>query len=838
MSNTVNYGIDLGTTNSCIGSWQDAAVRIFQNNDQMNVTPSAVHIHKTGRMIVGKRAQGALLTDPANVAVEFKRWMGQKDRQAFAAAGKQLSAVELSAEILKSLREDVKRQTGSEIDAAVVTVPAAFGALQCEATARAAELAGLREAPLLQEPIAAAIAYGCGTASTNQRWLVFDLGGGTLDIAVVSTRDGRLNVVEHRGHNLKGGKDIDRLIVERVLLPALDDAYALLDLEAKGARKRIMPQLRVKAEEAKIDLSRDTQVVISLFGLGEDDAGREIELEIPFSRAQLDALTAPLVGACCDLAEEALAAARISGADIDRILLVGGPTQAPQLRAMVSSRLGAPVDFSIDPMTVVCRGAAIYASTLERTKAPQKVSSGAAIKLKLAFEPVSAELNPIVAGRVIEGQQAIEIKIDAEGGLWTSGWLKLNKGLFETPLALKEGAVNTFWVYARNATGGILETDKPEFVIRHGLVPSAPPLPHTLSVEIVKGSDGAPALDPVFSKGTALPTSKTVSYRASHQLIPGNAESDLAIKIWEGEFPDDPDANEWVGNALLSHDGVNRIIPEGAEIEVTIQIDVSRRMTIEAFVPHLNQHFTTEVYLAQREEQDFSNLAAKVVSESRDYKRRLEALEISLSSRGDESSGTELAELRKEVDRLRDELARNAKSSGPIDPDDARRSVEDSKDVRGRIGRLERRARQSGSSNSEHEVNSSLTRAEQVVNQFGTSLDKQQFSALRKEVDHAATSGNEGSLKRLREEIDTVHWRILFQQDWFWRDIFESLRQPGVVFLNSDESARLILKGDAAVKSGKGEALKEAVRGLWALQPKDDAQITRERAVRSGLRKS
>src|SRR6202166_3526305 len=143
MTNTVDYGIDLGTTNSCIARWEGGTVRVFQNNDQMNVTPSAVHILKTGRVIVGRRGAAALLTDPDNVAVEFKRWMGQKDRKRFPAAQRDMSAEELSAEILKSLKEDVRRQTGTDITAAVITVPAAFGALQCEATARASALSGL-----------------------------------------------------------------------------------------------------------------------------------------------------------------------------------------------------------------------------------------------------------------------------------------------------------------------------------------------------------------------------------------------------------------------------------------------------------------------------------------------------------------------------------------------------------------------------------------------------------------------------------------------------------------------------------------------------------------------
>src|SRR5882672_10443660 len=127
MTQIIDYGIDLGTTNSCIARSERGAVRVFQNNDQMNVTPSAVHILKTGRMIVGRRAYSALLTDPENVAVEFKRWMGQKDRKRFLAGQRELSAEELSAEILKSLREDVRRQTGTDVRAAVVTVPAAFG---------------------------------------------------------------------------------------------------------------------------------------------------------------------------------------------------------------------------------------------------------------------------------------------------------------------------------------------------------------------------------------------------------------------------------------------------------------------------------------------------------------------------------------------------------------------------------------------------------------------------------------------------------------------------------------------------------------------------------------
>jgi molecular chaperone DnaK len=839
MTEIVDYGIDLGTTNSCIARWEGGSVRVFQNNDQMNVTPSAVHILKNGRVIVGRRAYAAILTDPDNVSIEFKRWMGQKDRKHFPSAQRELSAEELSAEVLKSLREDVRRQTGTNVAAAVITVPAAFGALQCEATARAAHLAGLEEAPLLQEPIAAAIGYGVRPDSANQRWLVFDLGGGTLDIAVVSTRESRLNVLEHRGDNLLGGKDIDRSIVEHVLLPALDATYELRASGPNAARSALLPRLRIKAEEAKIDLSTDTQIIISLFDLGEDDSGRPIDIEVPLTRIQLEALMEPLLEKCFVLGREALTGARVAGGELDRILLVGGPTQTPVLRAMLSSRFGAPVDFSTDPMTVVGRGAAVYASSLERTKrkaTPQTTSDGNRVILKLAYEPVSAELQCTVAGRVMSRHHHLEIKLEAEGGLWTSGWIKTDDGVFETPVPLKESAITTFWVYARDEHGRLLDTDTTEFKVRHGLVPSAPPLPHTLSVEVLNPG-GKSGLDSVFSKGTLLPAERKIKYRAMHTLVPNNPESDLAIKLWEGEFIDDPDANEWVGRVLLSHDAVRRSVPEGAEIELTIKIDVSRLITVEAFVPHLNQHFSERLYMAQREEQDFSNLSNAVPSETDNYRRRLNELERNSPAIDDESTQSEIEDLRREIADLESKTLTQGQLPEKHDPDEARRIVEESKTVRGRLGRLERRAADRGGILRSTQLAAQVEIAEEIVGRFGSSLEKQQLAMLRRELERSASKSDDRAAQRVCSEIEGLRWRVLGKQDWFWREIFDSLRQAATPFVDVAEAQKLFAKGQSAVSSGDGETLREVVRALWKLQPKDQADVMRERALRSGLRK-
>jgi molecular chaperone DnaK len=841
MTDTVDYGIDLGTTNSCIARWEGGSVRVFQNNDQMNVTPSAVHILKNGRVIVGRRGYAAILTDPANVSIEFKRWMGQKDRKHFPAAQRELSAEELSAEVLKSLREDVRRQTGTNVTAAVITVPAAFGALQCEATARAAQLAGLEEAPLLQEPIAAAIGYGARPDITSQRWLVFDLGGGTLDIAVVSTLEGRLNVLEHRGDNLLGGKDIDRLIVEHVLLPALEENCELRASGPNSARSALLPRLRIKAEEAKIDLSTEKQVIVSLFDLGKDDFGKPIDMEVMLTRSKLEALMEPLLEKCFVLAQEALSGARVVGGELDRILLVGGPTQTPILRAMLSSRLGAPVDFSTDPMTVVGRGAAVYASTLERVKrqpAPLTTgpNDGDRVILKLAYEPVSAELQCTVAGRIMSTNRDVEIKIEAEGGLWTSGWIKPDNGVFETPVSLKDSAITTFWVYARDRQGRLLDTDTTEFKVRHGLVPSAPPLPHTLSVEILNPG-GKAELDPVFLKGTPLPADKKVKYRAMHALVPDNPESDLAIKLWEGEFREDPEANEWVGNVMLSNGGVRRSVPEGSEIDVTIKVDVSRLITVEAFVPHLNQHFSGRLYVPQREEQDFSKLSNAVASETNSYRRRLEEIEKNPPTADDESTQNELEDLRRNIDELESKTPMLDQSPERTDPDEARRIVEESKTVRGQLSRLERRSADRGGSFKSTQFAAQVEIAEEVVGKYGTSLEKQQLAMLRRELERAAAKSDDKAVQRACSEIEGLRWRVLGKQDWFWREIFDSLRQADTPFIDVAEAQKLFAKGQSAVSSGDGDVLREVVRELWKLQPKDQSELMRERALRSGLRK-
>ncbi|HEX8131462.1 MAG TPA: Hsp70 family protein [Pyrinomonadaceae bacterium] len=878
MSAFINYGIDLGTTNSCIVRLDGDEIKIIQNADQMNVAPSVVRVLRSGSVMVGRRAYNAIAEDPDNVAAEFKRLMGQKFQHRFPSSGRAMSPEELSAEVLKSLIGDARRRQGDAADnpAAVITVPAAFTALQCEATARAARLAGLAEHPLLQEPIAAALAYGARPGSQDERWLVFDLGGGTLDIAVVSTREGRLSVLEHRGDNHLGGKDIDRLIVQKIFLPHLAAEFSLPDAPEAGGR--LLRKLTLQAEYAKIELSTSEETIVSLIDLGEDAEGRLIESELPLTRAEIEAEIEPLVARCLQLAGDALAAARVRGTDLDRVLLVGGPTQMPYVRRQIGEALGAKVDYSLDPMTVVAYGAAIYGATVERAAAlPRAAAEVASNKLavRLAFDPVSTSLEAAVAGK-ISGARAVEareVKIDTDNNFWTSGWHALSDNYFEIPLVLQEGKNNNFQISVRDAEGRALAVEPSEFSVRHGLMISAPPLPHTISVELVR-PDGTIELSPVFPRRTLLPAERTVSYRAAKTLRPSDAETSLAIKLWEGEARSEPQANNWVGNMHIWNEHIRRPIPEGAEIQLHIKIDASRLITVEVFVPHLNANFSERVYIPQDEEPDYLKLLESVPLEIESYLLRLNLLEdqlligdytdetenfdfpdvlyeegdippASLASEdepqsfppvNDHSPQAEIDRMRREIEDLDIEISLQRSDRVSLDADAAKGLVERAREIRMRLANLERRFGGNVKTARATEAESLTSETREYVENYGTETQKARFTALARELERASARRDERGMQKLNSALKSLRGQILYSQEWFWREWFEYFQRPGRAFVNTEEAAKWIAQGTEAMQTNNGAKLEEAVRHLWKLEPVAETAADKERSMRPGLK--
>jgi molecular chaperone DnaK len=845
MTSTINYGIDLGTTNSSIAKYDGSEIRVFKNRDQNELTPSVVRIDKTGRIIVGKRAYQTLFLDPENVSSEFKRLMGQSDKIVFSAAARSLSPEELSAEVLKSLLADARLQTNEKNESAVITVPAAFGQLQCEATARAATLAGLQDVPLLQEPLAASIAYGMKTETRDKKWLVYDLGGGTFDIAVISTKGGHMSILAHQGNNMLGGKDFDRLIVKTIIWPHLERQFQMPTQRENPAFYRKLSQiLRVKAEEAKIELSFSDTVNVSIFDIGNDLKDTPIEAEISFSRQDLHHLVEPYILKTIDLCKTALKNANLTTNDIETILLVGGPTYMPIVRELLKSHLGIRLDFSIDPMTVVARGAAIYASTIPLTKSAVKPDtenhSDSEAVLNLAYETVWSETSPLVAGKIERkpaGIQTIEVSIQSESGHWNSGWIPVKNGYFEINVHLLENKTNKFWIYLRDEKGNDITPNPDSITIRHGLTLSEPPLPHTIGAEIVN-NDGKKEIDVVFGRSTPLPAFKNVIYKARKTLVPGQNDDYLAIKIWEGENLTDPEANNIVGALKIRSEEIRRPIAEGSEIEISIEISASRLLKVQAFVPLINQHFQERVYIP-KENEDLVVEKVKGIDKEIDehFKRIVSLNELVQEENEDSDIKKELSDIRVKLEELAKEKE-NYEVKNAADPDNAKRVVQKSKEIRGNISRIENEVVVKRKFTIIlRELKESRETTQTVVENWGTTIDKKEFELLNRDADKKIPEENERALIKVIGDLNNLKWRILFEQDWYIRQCFEDLCKNGDNFVNKKESQRLIALGQSAIAHGDSNTLKEVNRNLWELLPKSTVQSEQEKKFESGIKR-
>ncbi|MFL6257073.1 MAG: Hsp70 family protein [Pyrinomonadaceae bacterium] len=634
----------------------------------------------------------------------------------------------------------------------------------------------------------------------------------------------------------------------------------------------MLRKLTLLAEYAKIELTTADETVVSLLDLGEDREGRLIEAELPLTRARLESEIEPLVARCLRLADEALAGARVRGLELDRVLLVGGPTQMPRVREALAAHLGAHVDSTLDPMTVVARGAAVYASTVERS-APSAVvkeeTKTGALTVRLAYDPLSAEPRARVAGKLAgKGTDAaLEVKIDAEGGLWTSGWTPAREGFFEMALVLQEGRLNRFILSVRDAKGRALEVSPDEFQIRHGLALDAPPLPHTLSVEVAH-ADGREELSPVFPRRTLLPAERTVTYRAAHTLRPSEPDTSLAVKLWEGEALTDPQANNWVGNFHVRSEAIRRPVPEGAEVQLHIRVDASRLITVDVFIPYLNEHFTDRVFIPKEEEPDYVELLKGAHLEIENCLTRLERVEEQLMLTGASAEDFDFPEVvyddaykpdaedvykwgdapaadprRAEVERLRRELedfdielGAHQPTGDAEDQDRAARVVERLREARARVAELERRSGLTPAGAGTSDANSLADSVAETVSAHGTDAQRERLAALRRELSESAARGDVRGVKKATTALRALRTQVLHAQDWFWEDWFQYLARPGRQFINAEEAARWVAQGQEALQAGDRKQLERAVSWLWSLLPPDEQAARHERAVKPGLK--
>ncbi len=379
-----NYvGIDLGVTNSVICTYDKDTLqtRIWKSPETNDVTPSAIYIDRNGHEFVGQTAYNAAPRSPDNCATLFKRFMGTSTPIELSAVNLTFTPEECSAKVLKTLFGYLPEEIRNSPDTGtVITVPAAFNQMQKNATMAAAEMAGIGKVELVQEPVAAVMSYMKARGGTDGIFLIYDLGGGTLDIAIAESIRKRVDILAHGGIQMCGGRDFDRTLVDNLVRPWMHENFALPDdISVNPTYKPLLRLATWATERAKIELSAKDEVMISLSEVEmctNDLNGDEIYLEIPLQRKFYDELIADQVNDTIDAARETLTKTGYTPNDIERIVWVGDATHYKPLRDKVAFELGIKGDtLDVNPITAFAEGASIFAESIWGVEIDTRIES-------------------------------------------------------------------------------------------------------------------------------------------------------------------------------------------------------------------------------------------------------------------------------------------------------------------------------------------------------------------------------------------------------------------------------------------------------------------------------
>ena len=819
----MHLGIDLGTSNSAVAGVADGKIRIFKTPEGTDVMPSVVYRDRRGNQTVGVRAYDQATLAPDNAVDGFKRLMGTDTALRFASTGQSITPEQAAAEVLKALVGQALVEAGTpSVTGAVVTIPAAFSQVQSEATLSAARAAGLGNVALLQEPVAAALASMAGAKDRNGLFLVYDLGGGTFDAALVHAIEGEVAVLAHEGVNMLGGRDLDRRMVDTVAVPWLRRTFDLPPNFAVDPRyTRLVRMARRAAEVAKVALSTRMQASISASDdeIRLDDlAGNPIYLDAPVSRTEFEEMSSEVISrsvACC---REMLKVVGYRNEDIARIVLVGGPTKMPFLRRRVQEELGIEVEDSarVDPMTAVAAGAAIYsesrdwsASASTAKKSRQSETQGQTAEISWEYESRTAADKALLTVRLVRGGAA-EVLVESLLG-WSSGRRKLDGPVaFELPL--KDTGNNRFRAIVFDAGGRpILDASREIAVDRLIASTGGVPATHHIATKISDGS-GAERLDIIVRKGDLLPATGVAPYRLTHPLKAGDPTK-LRVELYQvnDERVREPHLNLFIGYFEVA--GSDLPASSALRIGDTIRLHWAMRegqgIAVEVELPSVQQHFGSEKFynwqLARRNYsgEDGSKLAFADLDTA---EKELELAEEALPPAG----ASQLPRLRQRLD------SQTAALRGSVDPDARKQVVEEVRLLRQEIAvacqnpearrQVQRQKFQRQRFFYDRDVRAGAT-PDQVARY-------DQLSGLTEAVMERAGPAEHTLVSDQIDEMIRLYWVHGFDQDSFCAAQFRMEREKRHTASDPAEFSRLVAEGDRALEAGDAAALKRAYLGI------------------------
>lgn len=616
----IDYGLDLGTTNSALSRMENGEPVIKKTDTLKDTLPSCVYVNKKKVIQVGDTAYNAMKrdklkamkdfdADASNSFIEFKRTMGTDKNYYCSNLEKNFTSEELSAEIIKSLKSFI---TDEALNTIVITVPAKFTINQKDATIRAAaKYAGFEHVELLQEPIAASMAYGLDAKSKNGHWLVFDFGGGTFDAALLKVEEGIMKVIDTEGDNYLGGKNLDYAIVDEIIIPYLEENFSIKSiLEDDNKKKILQDAMKFYAEETKIQMSfNDTHNILSDLGdiPGEDDEGEEFELDITVTQEMMQKTLGPIFQKAINISLSLLKRNNIEGKTLNSLILVGGPTYSPILRKMLEEQITKP-DVSVDPMTVVSKGAALFASTVDVSDdIKEQQRDKTKIQLEFGYEATTVEEEEFVTVKILKDKtdgkipDKVFVDIVRSDKAWSSGKTEIDDKGDIIEVKLNAGKPNAFDVIAYNEKGDTLPNEPTSFTIIQGSKIGSATLPYFFGLEIKSRASGKVVFRSIkgLEKNQSTPaTGTTNGLKTQKQIRPGMKEDSLKIPLYQGEHGADGTRaihNEHVYDVIITGEDLPKLLPEGSDVDLTVKVDKSERINLSAFFPALDYTHEIEV---------------------------------------------------------------------------------------------------------------------------------------------------------------------------------------------------------------------------------------------------
>ena len=649
----INRGIDLGTTNSAIAVMENGVPVIKKSYTQKDTIPSIVSITRKGIIHTGDTAANELAnqvlratktwdgrTASTDIFKEFKRTMGTVEVYHSKNLKKDFTSQQLSAEIIKALAANADENDGGCI---VISVPAKFDATQKTATVEAARLAGFQHIELIQEPIAAAIAYGMATGQKDGFWLVFDLGGGTFDAALLRVDGGVQQVVDTEGDSYLGGKDIDYALVDCILIPYVKKNFKvdkILASEKKAAMLR--EALKGYAESAKVQLSNApcAEILSDLGELGSDDNGKEIELDLTITREMAYPIMEPFFKKAIALCQNILERNHLDGNQLTKLILVGGPTYSPYLRQVLRDEVSPNVDTSVDPMTAVAKGATLYAATRDIPTELMAAPDVDAIEIEMHYDTMSTDQIAFLAIKIKDKRvmtEGMTVEVMRGDGAWASGRIPYEEGGIVIELSLVERTANNFTVHFTNDFGHNVKVTPDNLTILQGLQVSAAPLPYHIGFGVWDEEDNRQEFVPFLGleKSKPVPAHGVANGRkTTMRLVPNDESTFLKIPVYQAEsyVTNSPaDLYEHIADLIVTGRDIEHEIPAGTEVEVQVSVDSSEMMNFEIYVPKTEETIEKTLDTTPRfNSQDANALIAKYAEHARQTLDMLESENVAV----------------------------------------------------------------------------------------------------------------------------------------------------------------------------------------------------------------